>query len=167
MLIRAGWATFLVALALSGAASAQTPGEWRYSIATDMSTIPADMRANFPTITFSACRNADDFVSGRAFALQTLASSTARCPSVDFVRSPLAEDKNGKAESLRFTYACDEGKTLAGTAKGRVHAARFEIALESRYASPVGGVSVVKQTMIATRAGPCKTQPNADELSVK
>ncbi len=153
----------LAVVAVAGA-GAQTPGEWRYTIATDQKNIPADMRVNFPTITFSVCRSADDFASGRAFALQTLASSAARCPSAGFVRTALAD---GKGESLRFVYACDEGKTLSGTAQGRVQAARFSVELASRYIPTVNGVEMVNQTMSAVRVGACKVNPDADDLKVK
>ena len=152
-------ARHLCALALiaSAPATAQTPGEWRYTIATDQSNIPVNMRVNFPTITFSACRTAEDFASGRAFALQTAPGSEARCPSAGFVRQPLANGK-GKAESLQFVYACDEGKTLSGLAQGTVSATRLKIELESRYTPAVGGVAGVKQTMSAVRTGPCKAK---------
>lgn len=148
------------------AANAQTPGEWRYTIVTDQSLIPADMQVNFPTITFSACRTAADFASGRAFALQTLASSAERCPSDSFVRNA-ASVSEGKGDSLSFVFSCDGGKTLSGTASGRVWAKRFSIHLESRYAPPVGGVDVVKQTMTALHLGACKVRPDADVMQVK
>ena len=151
------------ALFVAAAASAQTPGEWRYTIATDQSNIPADMRVNFPTISFDACRNADDFANGRAFALQTLASSAERCPSREFVRTAMSD---GKGDALQFAYACDGGKTLSGRGEGRVQATRFTLALESRYAPPVGGVTAVKQTMTGTRIGPCKVKPDADLLKI-
>lgn len=153
-----------LAVVAGAGASAQTPGEWRYTIATDQKNIPADMRVNFPTITFSVCRSADDFATGRAFALQTLTSSAARCPSAGFVRTALAD---GKGESLRFVYACDEGKTLSGTAQGRVQPTRFSVTLESRYIPTVNGVDVVSQTMSAVRVGACKVKPDADDLKVK
>ncbi len=162
--------TFALALCASGAttAAAQTPGEWRYTIVTDLSTVPADMRVNFPTITFSACRTADDFVTGRAFALQTLASSVARCPSNGFVRNPAAPgSRAGQGDALSFSYACDAGKTLSGFANGRVHATRFTVDLESRYLPPVGGVDLVKQSMTASRVGPCKVSPDSDLMQVK
>ena len=54
-------AASLAALAVSTMTVAQTPGEWRYVIATDMKNIPADMRVNFPTI------------AGRAYELRALA----------------------------------------------------------------------------------------------
>lgn len=154
----------VAATVVAAIAHAQTPGEWRYTIATDMSNIPKDMRVNFPTVTFSACRSSEDFSSGRAFALQTLASSTVRCPSAGFVREPLGV---GKGEALRFVFACDEGKTLSGMAHGQVQPTRFSIALESRYSPPVSGVDVVKQTMTAARTGACKVKPDADELKIK
>jgi hypothetical protein len=161
--LRFALALILTATA-SGGAIAQTPGEWRYTIATEQSNIPADMRVNFPTITFSSCRSAEDFASGRAFALQTLASSAARCPSAGFARAPLA---SSKGESLRFVYACDEGKTLSGLAEGRVFATSFSVALESRYAPSVNGVETVRQTMTGARIGPCKIVPDADIMQVK
>ena len=154
----------LVALCAAGFAAAQTPGEWRYTISTDGANLPADMRVNFPTITFSACRSADDFVSGRAFALQTLASSASRCPSSAFARSPMPD---GKGDNLQFVYACDEGKTLSGVAEGRVHNTRFSVALESRYLPAVNGVAVVKQSMRGEHVGPCKRAPDADVLKVQ
>ncbi len=154
----------VVTAMVASISQAQTPGEWRYIISTDQTNIPADMRVNFPTITFSACRNADDFTSGRAFALQTLANSSARCPSTDFVRAPMPQ---GKGESLRFVYACDQGKTLSGLAYGRIQATRFSISLESRHIPPVNGVEVIKQTMTGLRAGPCKIKPDVDDLKVK
>jgi len=161
------FSAFVVAIAAALATSlaqAQTPGEWRYRITTELTSIPADMRVNFPTITFAACRSADDFASGRAFALQTLASSAARCPSTGFVRAPIA---GGIGESLRFIYACDEGKTLSGMAQGRVQATRFSVVLESRYAPPVNGVDTARQTMSAIRVGACKVKPDTDGLKVK
>jgi hypothetical protein len=152
------------ALMLAPLAQAQTPGEWRYTIATDQAKVPADMRVNFPTITFSACRSAEDFSSGRAFALQTLASSSARCPSAGYVRAPLP---GGRGESMRFVYACDEGKTLSGLAQGRVFASSFSVELESRYSPPVSGVEIIRQTMTGTRVGACKVAPDADLLKVE
>ncbi len=148
----------LLALAVfaSASASAQTPGQWRYTIATDPAKIPADMRVNFPTISFDVCRSADDFASGRAFALQTLASSAARCPSSAFARAPEAD---GRGDSLQFVYACDDGKTLTGTADGRVLSTRFSVTLESRYQPTVNGVELVRQTMRGERIGACKVAP--------
>ena len=150
-----GFVATLLALLLPFVASAQSAGQWRYTIATDRSNIPADMRVNFPTITFSVCRSAEDFASGRAFALQTLASSELRCASSGLVREPLP-GRNG--EALRFVYACDDGRTLSGQAQGRASSTRFKIELESRYAPPVGGVAEVKQTMTALRIGPCNAR---------
>lgn len=172
MLVSVRWALVL-GLFVAANASAQTPGEWHYTIATDQSNIPADMRVNFPTITFSACRTADDFASGRAFALQTLASSAERCPSSEFVRTAMAKGNNGdgdkgdKGDVLQFTYACDGGATLSGSAGGRVQATSFTLLLESRYAPPVGGVAAVRQTMTGTRTGPCKVKPDADLMKIK
>ena len=165
MLIRAA-AVVLASLTVIAApiANAQTPGEWRYTIVTDMANVPADMRVNFPTITFAACRSADDFSSGRAFALQTLDSSAARCPSSGFVRVPMID---GNGDTLQFVYACDDGKTLSGSARGQVQASRFAIALESRYLPPVDGVAMIKQSMVAVRAGDCKVKPDADNFQVK
>ena len=161
----------LIALAfasLATATNAQTPGEWRYTIVTDQSLIPADMQVNFPTVTFSACRTTEDFASGRAFALQTLASSSERCPSGGFVRASAAPGGGAtQRETLTFVYACDAGKTLSGIANGSVEKTRFTVNLESRYAPPVGGVDVVKQTMTAVRAGPCKVKPDADLLIIR
>jgi hypothetical protein len=150
-------------LASATPSTAQVPGEWRYRITTDMGNIPVDMQVNFPTISFAACRSSEDFSSGRAFALQTLASSAARCPSSDFARTALAD---GSGDSLRLVYACDDGKTLSGTAQGRVQADKFTVALESRYTPPVNGVSTVKQTMIGQRVGVCKIAPDADALKI-
>ena len=158
-----GCATLSIFAMTASNALAQTPGEWRYSIVTDQSTIPADMQVNFPVITFSACRSAEDFASGRAFALQTLASSAERCPSSSFVRTP---ESDGRGDALTFVYACDAGQTLSGIASGRVLATRFTVNLESRYTPPVGGVSVVRQTMSATRSGPCKVAPDSDLMKV-
>ncbi len=150
-----GFFATLLALLLSFAASAQSAGQWRYTIATDLSNIPANMRVNFPTITFSVCRSAEDFASGRAFALQTLASSELRCASSGFVRQPLT---SSRMEAVQFVYACDDGTTLSGQAQGRASSKRFKIELESRYAPPVGGVAQVKQTMTALRTGPCNAR---------
>ena len=148
--------------------SAQTPGEWRYTISTDSSTLPSDMKVNFPTITFSACRTDEDFTSGRAFALQTLASSFDRCPSGGFTRALAAPGSNAaQREKLSYAYACDAGKTLSGIANGIVEKTRFTVNLESRYSPPVGGVDVVKQTMTGVRVGPCKVKPDADLLKIQ
>jgi hypothetical protein len=174
MLIRSPAALHLLAcaLALSSVAAtnavAQTPGEWRYTIKTDRAQIPADMRVNFPTIDFSVCRSADDFASGRAFALQTLASSAARCPSSGFVRTQSAPGSPAaKGDSLSFSYACDAGQTLIGTANGRIQATRFVVNLESRYLPPVGGVDVVKQVMTGSRIGACMTGSDSRLVPVK
>ena len=152
------------ALALCFGASAQTPGEWKYTIATDLAKVPADMRLNFPTITFAVCRSEADFASGRAFALQTLASSEARCPSAQFVRTPNA---NGKGDALSFTYACDGGSTLSGSASGRVELTKFALVLNSKYVPSVNGVEAISQTMTASLVGPCKVKPDADLLKVQ
>ena len=161
-------ALFVGCAGFATSATAQTPGEWRYTIVTDRAGIPADMQVNFPTITFSACRSAEDFASGRAFGLQTLASSAARCPSGGFVRTPPAPGSAaGQGDSLSFVYACDAGQTLSGIAQGRVLSTRFTVDLESRYAPPVGGVSIVKQTMTAARVGPCKVLPDSDVMQIK
>ena len=149
------YCALVAVLIATSSANAQMPGEWRYTIATDLSNIPAEMRVNFPTITFSVCRSAEDFASGRAFALQTLASSELRCASSGFVRQPLS---GSKGEALQFAYACDDGRTLSGQAQGRASSTRFKIELESRYAPPVGGVAEVKQTMTALRIGPCNAR---------
>ena len=155
-------------IAICTTVSAQTPGEWRYTISTDLTAIPADMKVNFPTIIFSACRSAEDFASGRAFALQTLASSNERCPSGGFARTPaVVGSGRGQGDALTYVYACDAGKTLSGIANGRILATRFTVNLESRYAPPVGGVDVVKQTMTATRVGACKVRPDSDLIQVK
>jgi hypothetical protein len=151
-------------LGASCAAFAQTPGEWKYTIATDLSSIPPEMRVNFPTVSFVACRSADDFSSGRAFALQTLASSVERCPSADFSRSAASD---GKGDRVRFSFACDQGATLSGTGTGRVHAKRFEMQLDSRYTPTVSGVSDVTQTMNAIYLKPCAAAPDSDLLKVK
>ena len=70
----------VAALPFAASAAAQSAGNWRYTItiATDLAKVPADIRVNFPAITFATCRSADDLASGRAFALQTLASSAER-----------------------------------------------------------------------------------------
>ncbi|MCZ2136079.1 MAG: hypothetical protein LC098_11740 [Burkholderiales bacterium] len=146
--------------AVGGASSAQTAGEWRYQIATDMKGIPPDMRVNFPTIQFKACLSAEDFTTGRAFALQTAPGSSGRCPSVDFERQALLRIAPGAApadapQGIRFRYACDGGKTLDGTANGRVSNKRFEVHLDSRYIPPSQGIEHVRQTMSARYLGPC------------
>ena len=165
-LVATGALVFFVSCPTS--ATAQTPGEWRYTIVTERTLIPADMQVNFPTIIFSACRSAEDFASGRAFALQTLASSAARCPSGGFVRTPPpVGSPPGQGDTLSFAYACDAGQTLSGLASGRVQTTRFTVNLESRYSPPVGGVDVVKQTMTASRIGACKVRPDSDLMQVK
>ncbi len=172
MLDRSLAGTLSLALALCTAAAtnaaAQTPGEWRYTIVTDHALIPSDMQVNFPSIIFSVCRSVEDFASGRAFALQTLASSAERCPSGGFVRTPPAlRSPSGLGDTLTFAYVCDAGKTLSGVANGRVQTTRFTVNLESRYSPPVGGVNVVKQTMTAIRLGACKAPPDADLMLIK
>jgi hypothetical protein len=152
-------------LACAGA-FAQTPGEWKYTIATDLQSVPEDMRVNFPTVSFKACRSAQDFSSGRAFALQTLSSSEQRCPSMNFKRNTEGKSAEGKSETIAFDFACDEGKTLAGRASGRVSAKQFELALTTSYPQPVSGIERIKQTMRAELVGACKAKPDADELKV-
>lgn len=154
----------LVALTYPLISVAQVAGEWRYTIATDWSSIPADMRVNFPAITFSACRGASDFATGSAFALQTLAGSEARCQSSGFVRTPLV---GNHGESLRFDFACDNGTTLAGTGRGRLQPTRFTIMLESHYQPAVNGVAVVRQTMLGERIGACKGATDGKALQTR
>lgn len=157
-------AAFLV-LGVAGSLCAQTPGEWKYTISTDLRTIPQDMRVNFPTVSFSACRSAEDFASGRAFALQTLASSETRCVSKNFERATNVPGKS-RFEPASFEYACDEGKTLRGKASGRVAEKRFEFAMNTEFPTPVSGVSQLKQAMRASYVGACKAKPDVDEVKV-
>jgi Protein of unknown function (DUF3617) len=155
-------ALFIVGFA--GLSLAQTPGEWKYTISTDPTSVPEDMRVNFPTVSFTVCRSAEDFASGQAFALQTLASSEARCPSASFERTT---DTAKKVQSFRFDFACDSGKTLAGSARGTASTRSFAVQLESRYSPPVSGVASVKQTMRGDYVGPCKAKKDADEIKVE
>jgi Protein of unknown function (DUF3617) len=154
---------------LASAAIAQTPGEWKYTISTDAASVPADMRVNFPTVSFAACRSVEDFATGRAFALQTLASSETRCQSKNVVEaeSALSTQKNrNQPKKMRFDFACDEGKTLVGTADAIIESKRFVVALESRYQPPVSGVERVRQTMKAQYVGACTKTPDVDEVKV-
>jgi hypothetical protein len=146
---------------ISGFASAQTAGEWKYTISTDLQSVPEDMRVNFPTVSFKACRSAEEFANGRAFSLQTLASSESRCPSAAFQRS-----QSGNTEKVSFEFACDEGKSLRGRANGLVRAKQFEFAMVTEFPAPVSGVSSIKQTMRGEYAGPCKVKLDADDIKV-
>jgi hypothetical protein len=157
-------ALLISAAMLSGTAFAQTPGEWKYTIATDPASVPVDMRVNFPTVSFKACLRAADFESGRAFGLQTLASSQTRCPTNDFVRERMA---GGKSDGVKFTFSCDQGQTLSGKGEGRVAAKRFDLRLDSTYSPPVSGVETIKQTMNAVYAGACAASLDSDLLEVK
>jgi hypothetical protein len=165
MLIARGWpiATFVVCAFLSQFSLAQTPGEWKYTIVTDGASVPEDMRVNFPTVSFAACRSAQDFESANAFSLQTLASSAARCKSINIVR---ADGKANQPKKVSFDFVCDEGKTLSGRADAVIEAKRFTVALESRYDPPVSGVTRVRQTMRAQYVGECKKAPDVDEVKV-
>ncbi len=124
-----------------------TPGLWRYTITTDLAAVPADMRVNFPVVRFDVCLTEEDFASGRAFSIQPTPGSVNRCQTSDVRR-------DGSTVALRF--ACDDGKTLTGTAHGKVSARRFEIQLDNRYEPPVSGVSGTRQTMSVTYLGACK-----------
>lgn len=143
---------------------AQIPGEWKYTIATDLASVPVDMRVNFPTVSFAVCRTAADFASGRAFALQTLASSDARCESKNI---NIVAGGRGQASRVSLDYACDDGKTLAGRARAVVAPKRFVVALESSYRPAVSGVETIHQTMEARYVGDCKRAPDADEIKVQ
>ncbi|MGL4231594.1 MAG: hypothetical protein ACRCWJ_09525, partial [Casimicrobium sp.] len=101
----------LLALVTSSTIYAQTAGEWKYTISTELASIPEEMRVNFPTVSFSVCRTADDFSSARAFSIQTLPSSEARCVLTNLVR---VDAKTNQPAKLRFEYSCDEGKSLTG-----------------------------------------------------
>lgn len=157
-------ATALGCFAVSFAANGQSAGNWQYTISTDMGSVPEDMRVNFPTVSFNACRSGADFESGRAFALQTLASSEGRCPSTKFERAPA--NTSAGAQRVSFEFSCDGGKSLNGTAVGTVSAKRFEFALTTRYPQAVSGVTTLQQTMRARYVGPCKAKPDQDELKV-
>jgi hypothetical protein len=141
-------AFFAFALAAFSATglNAQNPGLWRYVIMTDLAAVPADMRVNFPTVRFDACLTEEDFASGRAFSIQPTPGSLGRCQTMEVTR-------NGAEVSLRF--ACDEGKTLSGSARGTVSARRFEMQIENRYEPAVSGVGATRQTMQAVRVGGC------------
>ncbi|MFN3630571.1 MAG: DUF3617 domain-containing protein [Casimicrobiaceae bacterium] len=141
------FALLLVLLAPLPPASAQTAGLWRYTIATDLSTVPSDMRVNFPTVRFEACLTDADFASGRAFSIQPTPGSVSRCQTTDLTR-------DGATVSLRF--ACDDGKTLSGSARGTVSARRFVMELDNRYDPPVSGIGMTRQTMSASYLGECK-----------
>jgi hypothetical protein len=145
-------------------ACAQTPGEWKYAITTDPQSVPEEMRVNFPTVSFSVCRTAEEFESARAFSIQTLASSDARCKVSNIVRT---EGNANQAAKIRFDYACDEGTTLSGSGEALIEAKRFVVSLESKYAPPVSGVERVKQTMRAQHIGACKKKPDADVLKTE
>ncbi len=161
---RSASAALLIGVATAGTLQAQTAGEWRYSIATDQASIPADMQVNFPTVSFKTCLRAADFESGRAFGLQTLASSKSRCPTNDFSRTLGAD---GKSDAVKFAFSCDQGQTLSGRGEGRVAAKRFEVRLESTYSPPVSGVETIKQTMSGVYVGACAAPLDADRLEVQ
>jgi hypothetical protein len=156
-------ATLFACAFISISSLAQTPGEWKYTIVTDGASVPDDMRVNFPTVSFAACRSAQDFESVNAFSLQTLASSAARCKSINIVR---VDDKANQPKKVSFDFVCDDGKTLSGRADAIVEAKRFTVALESRYDPPVSGVTRVRQTMKAQYVGECKKAPDVDEVKV-
>ncbi|MCS6997470.1 MAG: DUF3617 domain-containing protein [Casimicrobiaceae bacterium] len=137
--------TALAALA-SPPALGQIPGLWRYSITTDLTAVPADMRVNFPTVRFDACLTEADFTSGRAFSIQPTPGSIDRCETLDV-------NRRGATVTLRF--ACDGGLTLAGVARGTVGLHRFQMRIENRYEPAVSGVGRTTQTMTAHRVGPC------------
>lgn len=153
-------------------AAAQIPGEWKYTIATDMASVPENMRVNFPTVSFNVCRSLDDFASGKAFFLQTLASSTERCNNTQYERAPSAATTATAAKNkivgdiVSYNYACDVGNTLKGSAAGVVNDKRFSVQLNTQFTPAVSGVSTIKQTMIAQYTGACKGALNADVLTL-
>lgn len=137
------FAPILVSAQLPG----PTPGLWRYTITTDLAAVPAEMRVNFPAVRFDVCLTEEDFASGRAFSIQPTPGSMKRCQTTDVRR-------DGSTVALRF--ACDDGKTLTGTARGTVTPRRFVIQLENHYDPPVSGVGETRQTMSVTSLGACK-----------
>jgi hypothetical protein len=159
----------LVSLTFASSATAQTPGEWKYTIATDMASVPEDMRVNFPTVSFTACRTAADFESGSAFFLQTLASSASRCTNTGYVRlySGLIDKKSNSKQPISYEYACDVGSTLRGKAIGSVEPKRFNVALNTQLTPSVSGVENIRQTMSAQYVGACKVQPDVDLIKTQ
>jgi Protein of unknown function (DUF3617) len=159
----------LVSLAFASSATAQTPGEWKYTIATDMASVPEDMRVNFPTVSFTACRTAADFESGAAFFLQTLASSASRCTNTGYERLVHTGSAKNKiaGDTIGYAYACDVGSTLRGKAIGSVEPKRFNVALNTQLTPSVSGVENIRQTMSAQYVGACKVQPDVDLIKTQ
>ncbi len=157
-------ASFL-SFSLAASAAAQTPGEWKYTIATDLSSVPEDMRVNFPTVSFTACRTAAEFESGSAFFLQTLASSASRCTNTGYARMYSGLKTN--ASSVSYDYACDVGNTLRGNARGSVDHKHFTIALNTQLTPSVSGVENIRQTMTAQYVAACKVLPDTDLLKTQ
>ncbi len=154
---------------LAVSAMAQTPGEWKYTIATDLSSVPEDMRVNFPTVSFTACRAAADFESGSAFFLQTLASSATRCTNTGYARNTQTSASKNKVQgdAISYSYACDVGAPLKGTASGNVASKRFTIALNTQLTPSVSGVENIRQTMTAQYVAACKVLPDTDLLKTQ
>jgi hypothetical protein len=161
--------TSLLSLSFAVSVAAQTPGEWKYTIATDLTSVPEDMRVNFPTVSFTACRNAADFESGNAFFLQTLASSASRCTNTGYERRVHTGSAKNKiaGDTIGFAYACDVGNTLRGEAVGSVESKRFTVALKTQLTPAVSGVQNIRQTMSAQYVGACKVQPDVDLLKTQ
>jgi hypothetical protein len=154
------------ALILAASTTAQTPGEWKYTITTDMASVPEDMRVNFPAVSFTACRTAVDFESGSAFFLQTLASSASRCNNTGYARNAQSGGAKNKAlgDAISYSYGCDVGATLKGTATGTVESKRFTVALNTQLTPSVSGVENIRQTMGAQYVAACKVLPDTDLL---
>jgi hypothetical protein len=159
----------ILSLTLAASVVAQTPGEWRYTIATDMSTVPEDMRVNFPTVSFTACRTVTDFELGSAFFLQTLASSASRCTNTGYERAAHAGTAKNKTQgdAIAYSYSCDVGNTLSGKANGVVESKRFTVALNTQFTPSVSGVEIIRQTMTAQYVAACKVLPDTDLLKTQ
>jgi hypothetical protein len=159
----------ILSLVLAASVMAQTPGEWKYTIATDMSSVPEDMRVNFPAVSFTACRTAADFESGSAFFLQTLASSASRCTNTGYEREARAGTAKNKThgDAIAYSYGCDVGNTLSGRATGVVESKRFAVVLNTRLTPAVSGVESIRQTMVAQYVAACRVLPDTDLLKTQ
>ncbi|MCX8098759.1 MAG: DUF3617 domain-containing protein [Casimicrobiaceae bacterium] len=131
-------------------AQAQTPGLWRYTIETDQTRLPADMRVNFPTVRFERCLSPEHFADGRAFSVQPTPGSEPRCRVLSFERT-----RGNPRDRVQLRFDCDEGRSVAGEGRGEVAEQSFTLVHETRLNPVVGGVEQLTQTVRGVYLGAC------------
>jgi hypothetical protein len=139
--------TFACAHALLHAQAMPLTGEWQFTVETDLRSLPEDVHNNFPVITYEKCIAEGDLRAPAGFGLQMSPRMGGRCDHGDFAM---------EAGKLSYTFQCDGGSTLSGSAVGSYSAKRVELTVITSPRPVVRGVETVHQKIRAIHRGKCK-----------